>query len=200
MACTVIHQWHTFLLPWKTTPKVHRVKISKIFWRFPRHLFSFSLTWTPCAKVPTLTGFSPENSKRPDWSSPTWPGSHTHSAMPLWQMELTRRERGVGEGGDLDGPIVITRWRFFKNFYSSWNLWTGSNVRRFFLFFFLFSSRSWESKKGTKIGSVKSMLEWRGEGKGSKSAFLKVNIQLKRIMISKLVNARISRWSRLIFL
>lgn len=42
---------HTFSLPWMATPEVHGVKISKIIWRFSRHLFSFPLSWTPCAKV-----------------------------------------------------------------------------------------------------------------------------------------------------
>lgn len=46
-----IHWRHIFSLPWMATPEVHGVMISKIIWRFSRHLFSFPLSWTPCAKV-----------------------------------------------------------------------------------------------------------------------------------------------------
>lgn len=79
---TLIHSWliHEILIALYDYAGGLRSEVSKIIWRFRRHLFLFPLCQGSCAKVfdsSFLPGFSPENSKHSHQSSPTWPGSRT---------------------------------------------------------------------------------------------------------------------------
>lgn len=190
--------WHpTFPLPWMATLEVHRVEISKIIWRFSRHLFFFPLSWTPRAKVFDSRRLSPWELQKP-WLKLTHMAWVIHTVPCLgdrWSSHReSERERGgwererVVKGGR--GRDALMDWLkrrpdagLFNNLSVCWKPDSGSFASPFQLFMFficfcfgVFLVRGW----GEDTHSYRSNLHLKKRKKQKQFAFKNERVSKKR--------------------